>query len=71
MLIDIHNAARAITDSIQSIESITAEGQLIELGILSKVWMDGWMDGWQDAPITHPGAPQNLAKPPAALMSYS
>jgi hypothetical protein len=45
MLIDIHNAARAITDSIQSIESITAEGQLIELGILSKVWMDGWMDG--------------------------
>jgi hypothetical protein len=48
MLIDIHNAARAITDSIQSIESITAEGQLIELGILSKVWMDGWMDGWQE-----------------------
>jgi hypothetical protein len=45
MLIDIHNAARAITDSIQSIESITAEGQLIELGILSKVWMDGWMAG--------------------------
>jgi hypothetical protein len=36
--------------------------------------MDGWMDGWIDgrnAPITHPGAPQNLAKPPAALMSYS
>jgi hypothetical protein len=46
MLIDIHNAARAITDSIQLIESITAEGQLIELGILSKLWMDGWMDGW-------------------------
>jgi hypothetical protein len=45
MLIDIHNAARATTDSIQSIESITAEGQLIELGILSKVWMDGWMAG--------------------------
>jgi hypothetical protein len=70
MLIDIHNAARAITDLIQSIESITAEGQLIELGILSKLWMDGWMDG-RNAPITHPGAPQNLAKPPAALMSYS
>jgi hypothetical protein len=45
MLIDIHNAARAITDSIQLIESITAEDQLIELGILSKLWMDGWMDG--------------------------
>jgi hypothetical protein len=32
---------RAITDSIQSIESITAGGPLIELGILSKVWMGG------------------------------
>jgi hypothetical protein len=70
MLIDIHNAARAITDSIQLIESITAEGQLIELGILSKLWMDGWMAG-RNAPIKRPGAPQNLAKPPAALMSYS